>query len=378
MGKKITTRIPTCKLLVISLFALFISQTSGLDAGKRDEAIEARIQAVRAEVQEAIRKAENLAAEGKYADALRLLFDMMYKEMNTQFAIALFSEDLKKYEEFPMTAGDAIRNVEMALIRNDYSPLMQYFRDPEVPLQEKLLYIEELRTLARQKGQDHEDVVFRGQYRGTLVQLMVTRTLSTGEKIDVLFSLEEAVRDHYTPGDQKQQIRKDITQLQTMAEQKFQEQQYVEAFILIDEAKQKAMKTHMSTDMNLTSQEVHMEKEFVRKDQSPLMQVFKDRQISTKERQILLIALGETLRNRSQTDPDQLVFLGETYDGIFVRILLHPNISWNMKYYLLKRIEYEILMEEPDYLPDYEWKYDEEFMKLWEEYQNKLKKNDEN
>lgn len=378
MSKKIMTRIIMFTLVVISLFVLFISQTSGPEAGERDEALDARIQAVRAEMQEATRKAENLAAEGKYADALRLLFDMMYKEMNTQSAIALFSEDLQKYEEFPMTAGHAIRKVEEAFIRNDQSPLMQYFRDPDVALQEKLTYIKELRTLVWQKGQDYEDGVFRGQYRGTLVQLMVTRTLSTGEKIDVLFWLEEAVRKRYTSGAQKQQIREEITQLRAMAEQKFQEQQYVESFILIDEAEQKAMRAHISTDMNRTSQKNRMEKEFVRKDQSSLMQVFKDRQISTKERQILLIALGETLRNRSQIDSDQLVFLGETYDGIFVRILLHPNISWNRKYYLLKRIEYDILMKEPDYLPDYEWKYDEEFMQLWEEYQNKLKKNDKN
>ena len=123
-----------------------------------------------------------------------------------------------------------------------------------------------------------------------------------------------------------------------------------------------------------------MRKAFVHADESPLMQMFKDRQIPSKKRQIFMYDLQERVANFSLSQSEKIVLQGEAYDGTLVKILTHPKVDWGIKHLILVSIDVEILEKEPDYLPDWMWGDDEEFMKLWEEYEKgkEKMKNDKN
>ncbi len=143
------------------------------------------IQAIRADVDDARRAARRLSAEGQYIEALRLLFDAMYAEERTRTLLAF-----QRGEEFPITAADALFELQEAWIREGADPLLHWFRDPYIPLQEKLTCLQELRRLAKTKRPPGEEVVFRGQYRGTLIRLLTDPAFTRDERFDVLDVVE--------------------------------------------------------------------------------------------------------------------------------------------------------------------------------------------
>ena len=159
MNVKNNSRIRGLYLFLIVLCMVFTAHVNVLNAGWLfGKLTEERKHAIKEEVQDAIRMAETLSKEKKYDEALRLLFDAMYKEDRTQLLIALDSD-----EKFPMVAADEIIKLEKSLIYEDQSPLMQLFRDPDFPLEEKLAYISELRVLATKWRLNREKVLFRGK-----------------------------------------------------------------------------------------------------------------------------------------------------------------------------------------------------------------------
>lgn len=326
MALKNMIRRTWCRVVVIILSTIVLGQS-----------MNAQQHAIRKDIQDAIRNAEVLAQEGQYADALRLLFDAMYRETHAQLNGAVYSEDQDAYEEFPITAGQAITKVERLLLYEDQSPLMQYFRDPNVPIDQKQTYIQELRMMVWQGKHESEEVVLGGTtYHGTFIQLLMSRKLSEGEKIDVLYWIERIIQEEYTSKAQRQSIREEIARLQNMAEQKLQEHQYVEAFSFLTEAtaKVQTLPNLLSREesRDLHKQRVRMVEVFLELDESPLMQLFKSQQIPSR---IKRQALSE-LRTVSS---GKFLFYGEEYTGSIVQIFSNPKIDSSLQLLILGKIE---------------------------------------
>ncbi len=323
--------------------------------------IEARMQAARAEVQDAIRQAGLLADAGQYAEALRLLFDALSTEQETQLMLAVLSEaaggrDLD--ELFPITAGKAMKQLERRVIHEDQSPLMRWFRTPDIPLREKFATLAALRALATERGQTGSDVPFLGQYRGTLVQLMRSPVLDGGEKRDFARELRYAIQTEYTSGEEQDRMREAIVLLRDEAEQAFQTRQYVEALVLISDAGRQARKMRLfaisrQEDDSLTELEIRIEKTLVAEDDSPLMQAFKNRDIPTRTRQFMVYDLKNMLGAFQRGTKNTITLDGTTYTGTLVDVLTHPDIDWLTKDGILNNIEWKFLKTEPDWVPEY-------------------------
>lgn len=317
---------------LIGLFLVFTNYFHPLNAELWEELTEEQFHAIREEVQEAIREAEKFSRERKYAEALRLLFDAMYKEERTWFSPP-YSPD----------ASDAKIKLEKTLIHKDQSPLMQVFRDPDLPLQEKRRYISELRELADKASRenlDSDQVLFRGKYRGTLVQLMLSPKLSRGEKFDVLFWIESMIRKEYTSEAQQIHIRNEINRLRREADQKFREQRYVDAFALLTDAIQKAYDIELSGNdqISLSQQKIDMVKSFVQLDESPLMQFFKSWWDWGKDKEGVWDEL-KIFAKQSRTLTDTVMLQGKVYQGTLVQIMSHPQVSWPTKLLILDHLE---------------------------------------
>ena len=291
---------------------------------------------IREEIQEAVRMAQELSTTGKYDEALRLLFDTMYKEHRNQLLVALYSD-----EGFPITAGDEIIRLEEYLIHEDQSPLMQWFRDPDVSLQEKQECIVELRTFAETEIEDGTEVLFREKYRGTLIQLMISQKLTSGEKFDVLHRLEYITRTEYTSSAQQEQMLKEIPYWRALAKQKLRDREYVEAFVFLSKALEKHDDTwHLgdnSDSLSLYRQISESVKEFVGVDRSPLMKLFKDRKASVAEKNKALSELHVLIRY-APTAADKVVVLGK-YDGTLVQIISRPDVAGSIKTSILGYLE---------------------------------------
>jgi hypothetical protein len=208
---------------------------------------------------------------------------------------------------------------------------------------------------------------------------MTSPKLDLEEKIDVLDRLRFIMQTEYISATQQDQILAEITRLRKDAERAFQAQQYVDAFVLIDEADRHARRMRLELvsrqeHRGLGKQIGHMIKTFVYTDEGPLMQVFKDRTIPTRKRQLLLYDLWQMI-GPLKSGPESIVLDGKTYNGTFVDILTHPQIDWGIKDTFLVIIDGGILEQEPEYLPDYMWYSTEEFMQLWEEHKKGKTKN---
>lgn len=323
-------------ILLVGVLVLFwggMSYVNGLNPQK-----------VQANVQKMIRKAEKLAKHGKNDKALRLLFDALYKE--APFYVDL---DLKKrYEEgASMTASDALMNLKQSLIHEDQSPLMHWFRDPDIPVREKLDNIARLRDFVstlHETTPSEEHIRFLGKYNGTFIRLLSSHTLSEGEKFDVLFTLQEVIQTEYVSTAQQNRIQEEIAQLLQEADRKFQEHRYVETFILLTEATQKAhdiQLRHISQedDTKLYKQRDHFANLFVQIDESPLMQRFKDQQISPEKKKHIL----SELRRQHTAGAKTFLFEGNEYDGPLMQILSNPKISLTLKLLLLDYIQADFI-----------------------------------
>ena len=275
-----------------------------------------------------IQKAQKLFNEGQYADAFRLLFDAMYQEYQ------LFPE-----KPSPNALEERIHLIT-SLVQQDQSPLMQLFRDLNVPLEEKLTYLTDLRRFVAHEEQLDEKELFQGEHGGTLVQLLKSAKLDQGEKFDVLHWIEGAIQSEYTPMTQWERIREEITHLQELSEQKLREHRYVEAFVLINEAKQKAddidlLQLSHKEDLALSKQAFHMIEVFVQEDESPLMKRLKNRLVSYRKKKQLLMELEWQFKKNSLHMPKKVFFQGKEYDGTLVQILSHPKIAGSTKYMIL-------------------------------------------
>lgn len=368
----------TCvQLIIIGLLLFFFGvvvfqQLDFLDTPWMKRFREARKHVAITEIQKTVRQAEKLSQEGNYVNAFRLVFDAAKTAKRIDFFLQVLGE-----EELPSLAEDAIMTLKQQLIHEDHSPLMKRFRDPDVLLEKKLADIEELRSLAVRKVKRGEDVRFQGNYQGTLVQLISSPRLRPREKLGVLAELQYVVQTDYVSKAQWDRINADIEQLRMEANRKFHKQHYVEAFILMDEAMQQARDVKFSgiDSRSLFQQPGQMRKGFVHADESPLMQVFKDRNIPLKTRQALWYVLRELVLKRSLSETGAIILRGHVYNGTLVQILRHPKVHWMTKESLVETIEGETFKHEPGYLSDLEWAHDEEFLSLVEQYRNELKAN---
>ena len=281
---------------------------------------------LRAEIQTMIREAEMLKNDENYIEALRLLFDASYKEQRTQLLLGVDGT-----KQFPSNAFDARMQVERALLYDLQSPLMQVFRDPDFPIQEKRQYITELRDLAATRVSEEKQVLFRGKYGGTFIQLLTSPRLSEGEKFEVLSCLGGIIQRHYVSTTQHEQIQGEIVQLHIAIEKELEAQQYVKAFMLLTEALQKAD----DIGGTLISLDIRMIKEFMQSDKSPLMRLFKSRLTSSKKKQR---ALAE-LRGLDSTGMKTLLFEEKEYNGPLVQIFSNPDIYVGLKLSILRKVE---------------------------------------
>lgn len=302
------------------------------------------------EVQESIQKAEMLGEDGKYIEAFRMLFDAAYKERHTR---TLLAEETG--EEYPLIVDDAITNLEHHLINEDYSLLMQWFRDTEIPIEEKLLCLAELQQLAASREQGDSPTLFRKQYEGTIVQLMLSSQLDFEEKSDILTELKHVVQERYTSARQQESMHENIALLQEEAKRQFQSHRYIEAFVLLTEAKEQAEAIDLSGDdyMNLLRQQVRMCKEFVLADESPLMRMFKNQNISIRDKQYFWYDLKEIIWSNSLSEKKVIIFQGKNYGGVLTDILTHPHVAWGIKESILGEIDIEILKKDPGYMPEW-------------------------
>lgn len=337
--------------------------------GKKAESLQLLKNAVRKDVKSMIRQAKTLAKEGKYAEALRILFDAMDKEERMRMFLLWNSEEaLHKNPEdlFPFTVYGEITNLEESLIHEDPSPLMQWFRDPDVPFPEKRACFDELRDLAAKPLQDDEKVLFRGQYQGTLVRLMTSRLLTQPEKFDVLGWIHRTIQNTYSVSSLEQeqqdrlreeQIREEITQLQTLAEHQLNNQQYIEAFLLFSEARQKLWENlDDARNCSLCQQVEHSINNslsrFVLMDEGPLMQVLKDPATSVFDKRDILDAVQE-LGYESHPQLTETIRIGENeYEGgTLVHILSNPKIDEQTRISLVYRVRVKIFMDDVARLP---------------------------
>jgi hypothetical protein len=99
------------------------------------------------------------------------------------------------------------------VLRDDSGPLGQFLRDPDIPLQEKLDYVKELRTISTWGAWGQEVTIKGNKYSGLFIQVLTSRKISQEEKLDLLFWIENLIREEYTSATQKQQMGDDIAQL---------------------------------------------------------------------------------------------------------------------------------------------------------------------
>lgn len=316
---------------IIFFVVLLIILPARAEFGKR--LTKEQQEAVRQEIQEAVRTAQNLSHDGKYDEALRLLYDTMYQEHRIQMTLAFYGD-----EKLPVIAAHAIGEIEQRLVHEDSSPLMQLFRDPEFSLQQKQEYISQLGAFVEKPIQDDAGPVFLGQYRGTLVQLMSSRRLSPEEKSSTLAGIEYIIRTAYTSSAQQEQMKEEMMHFRALAEQKFRERQYVEAFVFLSEAVNLHNDIwHLEDSEPPDKQVAQSIKDYVGLDKSPLMKLFKDRKASVIEKQQALSELKALIRY-TPTATNRVLVLGK-YDGPLVQIMSHPTIKGYIKYSILQYIE---------------------------------------
>lgn len=293
-----------------------------------------QLHAIRAEIRGMIHQAEILNNEGNDIEALRLLFDARYKEQRVQLLLGVDGT-----EQFPSLASEALDQLGTSVFQEDQSSLGHLFRDPEFPIREKRQYIADLRDLAATSVPEGEQVLFHGKDGGIIVHLMTSPRLSEGEKFHLLWYIE-------TPASatQQERIREEIDQLRREAEQKLQAQQYVEAFLLIEEAQQKAddillFSLSYEDDLSLSKQSFHMREVFIQSDESPLMQLFKSRLTSSRKKQRALSVLHKIRLQKPPIEMITLLFEGKEYRGHLVHIMSHPKLSDHLKYSLCEEIK---------------------------------------
>jgi hypothetical protein len=97
---------------------------------------------------------------------------------------------------------------------------------------------------------------------------------------------------------------------------------------------------------SLYEQAVHIRKVFLQTEESPLMQVFKDLQISNDTKLQLKSALWR-LKDPA-TGAETIRFQGNVYSGPLIQILSHPKIDDEIKTSLLRALERIIATGEPE------------------------------
>jgi hypothetical protein len=169
---------------------------------------------------------------------------------------------------------------------------------------------------------------------------MTSRKLNLAEKTDVLTRIRFVVQTEYVSTAQREQILEEIAQLQMVAEQKFREQHYVEVFILLTKAEEKADDIFLLGRLadSLSKQSVQSIKSFVQVDESPLMKLLKNPEISVTEKQNLLAELKAPAKH-SQTATDRIFIGGKEYNGTLAQIISSPNVDWGIKILILGNIE---------------------------------------
>lgn len=322
-----------CRFVMVLVVLIGLSSQSHRNVAFGEGLSEEQIHALCEEIRTNIRLAQDLRNDGKYDEALRVLYDTMYNTHRAQLLISLYSD-----EKLPTTASQEIGKLEEFLIREDPSPLLQRFRDPNVSLQEKQEMISELRDLAEKTIRNPEGVCFRGQYHGTLVQLMISRKISVEEKWSLLFWVENTIRREYTSQAQQEQLKEEMLSLLALAKQKLSEQRYVEAFVLLEKATQRWQDIwHTGGSDTLSEQSVQIREEYIASDMTPLMRFFRDPTVPIADKKRALSELKDLIRN-PPADSGTVRILGK-YDGTLVQIITHPEVDGTTKFSLLGRIE---------------------------------------
>jgi hypothetical protein len=281
---------------------------------------------------------------------------------NSEEALHKAPEDL-----FPSTVYGEITKLEESLIHEDPSPLMQWFRNPDVPLPEKRVCLDELQDLAEKPGQEEGMLIFRGKrYQGTLVRLMTSDLLTQPEKLDVLGWIQRTIRNTYSVSslEQEQQdqlreerIREEIMHVCALAEHQLNNQRYLEAFLLFSEARQKLWENlDDARNCSLCQQVDHRINNslsrFVLMDEGPLMQVLKDPATSVFEKRDILNASQE-VGYEPHPQLTETIHIGENeYEGgALVQILSNPKIDEQTRISLVYQVRVKIFMDDVTRLP---------------------------
>jgi hypothetical protein len=275
------------------------------------------------EVREAIHAAEKMVNEGKFPDSLRILFDAYAKEKKAQI-----SKD----------AYHKIYDIVLYLIHEDQSPLMRYFRDQNISIYERNELLSELETLVEKDMKNDKKMHFQRKYSGPLVQIVTSQQLISKEKLEILEDIKRIVNIEYTSVEQKKHMRESVAQLQTLADQKFKEKEYVEAFRVIWDAVKKENEFWLGSESSTATYQLIESLLFIiHKDTSPLMVLFRNPEISLQEKKRVFSELRELAKGHP-IKTDSLLSRGK-YEGTLVQLMSSPKLNESEKLDILGYIQ---------------------------------------
>jgi hypothetical protein len=246
----------------------------------------------------AVEEAERLVEDGDYAAAWRVLYDRMGPSYDGR------------------QAAKALDRLEWNLLHDDRSALMQEFRDPHRSILEKrkiaseiVEVVEENRTAQSSLLNNHDD---------PFVQVMLSSQLSPDEKIELIIRIRSLVEKHYITSGQQEDLRKQVYQFQTLAEEQLHQGQYREAFTTLREADHiVGMLPYFEHDvMELIWEAVEL---YLQNDPTPLTRLLRDSDVSFLDKRAVLIELEKLLHR-----PDafrEIVIRKQRYTGSFIELI---------------------------------------------------------
>ena len=287
-----------CMMFVLSITLLTLCLIS-YSYAQTDEkfSIQSR-QEIEKQCDESIKSAEKLFIAQQYADALRLLYDTHKQEQEIKL---------------PLNAHYKIYREILSLIHENQSPFMEYLRDKEISIEQKNEVLSDLKKLAMVKDNERQNMSLKQQYTGPLIELLISPHLATEEKQEIVKMVMTEIRENYISEEQKKEAQKNINQNLKIADQKFQDENYADAFQLIFESSQKAQDAGITSYSSVNDALFEKMDFFANHAQSPLMNFLRNQEIVLKEKQEIFIEL-ETLAKGGAIKAEN-VFLREANEG---------------------------------------------------------------
>ncbi len=281
---------------------------------------------LREQINDDINTAKKLSDEGEYTKALRLLFDASYQEEK-----AWLSQDAH-YE---------IYKLSRYFIHEEQSPLMQYLRDTTTSLYERIAMLTELKTLSEGTTPYREETLFRGQYAGPLIQIIMSHALTSKEKLTILNTIDTVMKEEYISIEQKSEIIKEIQELQVVADGHFEAKRYADAFSLLFDTEKKSEGLRLRSNENTLWDQLGYYIRFIaHSEQSSLMELIRHPTIADAEVEAIFNEL-ERLAKQPPSEQHPPLFR-EKYEGSLMEIITSTKLNLKDKLVILEDVQGEI------------------------------------